>query len=118
MQIPPSGQGDRRRAYADRRAQEKALVRVFDINGETVTSIQHHCLIVRRTRDYLRLISDEPLPVGERVDITFDLAGADGGKTFSGIPRNLAVAYESSGFLVDVDLIHDRHAASWKRQFH
>ena len=118
MYWPPSKSDDKRRRHAEKRLQERALVRVFHISGETVTTFQHNCLIVDRSRDKLRLISEEPLPVGERVDITFNLHGDEGGRTFSGIPRNLALAYEGSGYLVDVELIRDRHAVAWNGQFH
>lgn len=117
MDTPSSDETGRWRRNAEKLARERALVRTFDIKGEEVTSTQHQCLIVERTRDALRLISDEPLPVGERVDITFDLGG-EGKLTCSGIPRNLAVAYESSGYLIDVDLVQDRRLAAWRRQFH
>lgn len=113
-----SSDDGRRRRHDDRHNQEKALVRVFDLSGGDITVVQYHCLIAERSRNTLKLISDEPLPVGERVDITVDLGGSTGSKTFSGIPRSLAVAYESSGFLVDVELIGDRHVAAWQRQFH
>jgi|GEM_PF-3855122 len=105
------------RRNAQELVQERALVRTFDIQGEDVNSVQHHCLIVERRPNRLRLISDTPLPVGERVDIIFDF-GSEGRLMCSGIPRNLAVAYESSGYLIDIDLIQDRKAALWRRQFH
>jgi hypothetical protein len=117
MDIPSSSNDGRWRRNAEKQAQERAVVRTFDIRGDEVTSVQHQCLIVERTRKTLRLISDEPLPVGERVDITFELRGY-GGLTCSGIPRNLAVAYETSGYLIDVDLVQDHRAAVWHQQFH
>ena len=119
MDMPSSSRkSSRRHSQTEKSVEERALVRVFEIDGENVSTRLHHCLIVGRTREALRLISQDALPVGERVDITFDLDSDSGSKTFSGIPRNLAVAYESSGFLVDVDLICDWQALRWKRQFH
>jgi len=119
MDTPSSSNDGRWRRNAEKLTREQALVRTFDIQGEEVTSTLYHCLIVERSRDTLRLISDDPLPVGERVDITVELSGEHGrGLTCSGIPRTLAVAYESSGYLIDVDLIADRRLAPWRRQFH
>ena len=100
------------------RVQEKALVRRFSIAGEVVATSQRECLIVDRSRDTLSLVSHEPLAVGERVDIVFDLDGPEGGKTISGIPRNLAAADGSSGYLVQIEIINDSKAAAWLRQFH
>lgn len=106
------------RRHSGKHRHEWALVQVYAISGETVSIVDYHCLIAERSRAGLRLICDEALPVGERVDITVDLGNSSGARTFSGIPRNLAVAYESSGYLVDVELIRDHRSAAWKHQFH
>lgn len=106
------------RRHTAKHRHEWAVVQVYAISGETVTAANYHCLIAERSRAGLRLICDEALPVGERIDITVDLGFSDGSRTFTGIPRNLAVAYESSGYLVDVELVPDHRVAAWRRQFH
>lgn len=118
MDMPSFDNDGRWRRNASKLTHDRVLVRTFDIQGEEVKSIQYHCLIIERRRDVLRLISDDPLPIGERVDITFELDRTSGTQTCSGIPRNLAVAYESSGYLIDVDIVQDRKSAAWRRQFH
>jgi len=117
MQTPPPGHDQRGHRYDERRGQRKAAVTVFDIDGETVSSVTHACLVVSRTRDYLRLVSEEPLPVGERVDITFDPSDAESSSTCAGVPRHLTTVQGSSGFLVDVELVSG-HAPPWKRRLH
>lgn len=106
------------RRHSGKHRHEWAVVQVYTITGETVTTVNYQCLIAERSRGGLRLICDEALPVGERIDITVDLGHSDGSRTFTGIPRNLAVAYESNGYLVDVELVCDHRAAAWRHQFH
>lgn len=113
-----SKKNERSRRHAAKHRHEWAVVQVYAISGDTVTSVNHHCLIAERSRAGLRLICEEALPVGERIDITVDLGFSDGSRTFTGIPRNLAVAYESSGYLVDVELVSDHRTAAWRHQFH
>lgn len=117
MQTPPSGRNARSRRYEERRDRERAVVTVFGIESETIISMDHTCFVVSRTRDCLRLVSEEPLPVGERVDITFGQDDRLDGETHAGIPRNLTTVRGSSGFLVDIELVPD-HALSWKRRSH
>lgn len=118
MYYPTSKSDDKRRRHAEKRDQQRVLIRVFDIKGDTVSTFQHQCLMVDCTRGALRVICNEPLPVGERVDIIFTPHSRIETCTVSGIPTNLAVAYEGSGFLVDIELIQDRHVVAWSRQFH
>lgn len=118
MKDAPSIKDENDSRHSAQHRQEWALVQVFAITGDRVTSVTYPCLIADRSPAGLRLICDEVLPVGEKIDITIDLGGSDGAKTFSGIPRNLAVAYESSGYLVDVELVRDHRSAAWRHQFH
>lgn len=118
MDRTTSKKEERKRRHPGKNRHEWALVQVFAISGDTVSALNYHCLIAERSRAGLRLISDEALPVGERIDITVDLGNSGGARTFTGIPRNLAVAYESSGYLVDVELVCDHRATAWIRQFH
>jgi len=108
----------KRQTHIEKRVQERAIVRRFDLSGESVVTCQHQCVIVGRSTNGLRLVSEEPLPIGERLDITFQLNGRDGPRTFSGIARGLTPLGWEPRYFVDIELILDRRAAVWRHQFH
>lgn len=100
------------------RREERAVIRTLNIDGEDVTVSKFYCTAVDISPNGLQIHSKKPFPMGEQLEIAINLGGNSQAHTLSGVTRWIAPSKDEPGYLLGVELINDRHAESWRHQFH
>ena len=98
--------------------EERAIIRTWDVRGEEAMVPKHYAMAMDFTQQGLQIYSSNPLPTGEVLDIDISLQGQAKPYTLKGVAREVTRSDDSSGYLISVDLVADKHHEGWRRQFH
>lgn len=96
---------------------ERALVTETGDADPDVYLVQHDCEIVDLSPLQLKLVTSDPIPVGQRLEIIVRLAGAYDACHVSGTVRAVASCCAGKKFLLAVDVASDALAEHWRNQF-
>ena len=100
------------------RMEERAIIRTWDFRGEEAMMSKHYAMAMDFTQQGLQIYSSNPLPAGEVMDIDIMLQGQARPYTLKGVARTVSRSDDAIGYVIDVDLVCDKHHESWRRQFH
>ena len=98
--------------------EERAIIRTWDVRGEEAMVSKHYAMAMDFTQQGLQIYSSNPLPTGEVLDIDISLQGQTRPYTLKGVARTVSRSDDAMGYVIDVDLVPDRHHENWRRQFH
>jgi len=107
-----------KRKFPRLRTEERAVIRMLNIDGEDVTVSKFYCTAVDISPNGLQIHTKKPFAMGEQVEIAINLDGVGHAHTLSGVTRWIAPHKDEPGYLLGIELINDRHAAGWRHQFH
>jgi len=98
--------------------EERAIIRTWNYRGEEAMVSKHYAMAMDFTQQGLQIYASSPLPMGEVLDIDISLQGQAKPYTLKGVAREVTRSDDSSGYLISVDLVADKHHEGWRRQFH
>jgi hypothetical protein len=107
-----------RRKTPSLQMEERAIIRTWDFRGEEAMVSKHYAMAMDFTQQGLQIYSSSPLPTGEVIDIDITLQGQARPYSLKGVARTVSRSDDSTGYVISVDLVSDKNAASWRRQFH
>lgn len=113
-----SKQDVEKRKFPRLRREERAVIRTLAIDGEDVTVSKFYCTAVDISPNGLQIHTKKPFGMGEQVEIAINLQGRGPEHLLSGVTRWIAPSKDEPGYLLGVELIDNRHAESWRHQFH
>lgn len=107
----------RRKSYS-LNPEERAIIRTWDLEQDAPTDSRHYTTTLDVSSTGLMLYSATLLPVGEVLHIDVSMQGRDAPYTVKGVAREAHRSDDAQGYVITVDLVSDKNAASWRRQFH
>jgi hypothetical protein len=107
-----------RRKTPSLQMEERAVIRTWDLRGEEAMVSKHYAMAMDFTQQGLQIYSSNPLPTGEVIDIDISLQGQSRPYTLKGVARTVSRSDDAAGYVISVDIVSDKNAASWRRQFH
>src|SRR5579885_925948 len=107
-----------RRKTPSLQMEERAIIRTWDMRGEEATMSKHYAMAMDFTQQGLQIYSSNPLPTGEVIDIDISLQGQSRPYTLKGVARTVCRSDDAMGYIINVDLVTDKHHENWRRQFH
>lgn len=107
-----------RRNLPDLHTEERAIISTADVHGEGPMAQKCYGIALSLTAGALHVLSDEPLPMGELLEISISLRGQDISHNLKGVARSVSVCDHQPGYIVGIEIVADNHATRWRRQFH
>ena len=98
--------------------EERAIIRTLIVHGDEATVSKHYATALDLSSQGLQIYSITLFPVGEVLEIDIDLQGHGRAHTLKGVARSVTRSDDAAGYVIDVDLVADNNAATWRKQFH
>jgi hypothetical protein len=98
--------------------EERAIISTADVHGEDSAAQKCYGIALSLTAGALHILADEPVPMGELLEICISLQGQDIPHNLKGVARTISACDHQPGYVVGIDIVPDNHAAHWQRQFH
>ena len=98
--------------------EERAIISIMDVHTEAPAS-KCYGIALGLTSEGLHILADEPIPMGEMLDISISLQGQGPAHNLKGVARSVSACDHQPGYIVGIDIVPDNQAARlWQRQFH
>lgn len=97
---------------------EHVLVRVPHLFSGEITTTEHNCIARDLSPGGLRLISKDPIPVGERLEVVVKLEGHGNVHNLAGITRWMSPCTGEQGYTYGIELVDEKPLRYWRQQFH
>lgn len=107
-----------RRNLPDLRMEERAIISTTDVHGEGSMASKYYGIALSLSSGALHVLADDPLPMGELLDISISLQGQDIRHNLKGFARSVAACDHQPGYIMGIEIMPDNHADRWRRQFH
>jgi hypothetical protein len=98
--------------------EERAIIRTWDLRGGEAMMSKHYAMALDFTQQGLQIYSSNPLPMGEVLEIDISLQGQARPYTLKGVARTVSRSDDAMGYVINVELVSDKHHEGWRRQFH
>ena len=107
-----------RRNLPSLHTEERAIISTADVHGEGSMASKCYGIALSLSSGALHILADEPVPMGELLDISISLQGQDISHSLKGFARSISACDHQPGYIVDIEIVADNHASRWRRQFH
>ena len=98
--------------------EERAIISTMDAHNEAV-ALKCYGIALGLSSEGLHVLTDEPLPTGELLEISISLQGQDLCHNLKGVARSVSTCDHQPGYIVGIEIVPDNQAAKlWRRQFH
>lgn len=98
--------------------EELAIIAPVDMHGEPVVEAKIYAKVSDIGLHGMYVRSDNPVALGEVLDISLSLQGQDGAHNLKGIARTVAACDHDSCYVVGIELLPEDQPANWRHQFH
>ncbi len=107
-----------RRNLPSLHTEERAIISTMDSYGEGSIASKCYGKALSLSAGALHILADEPVPMGELLEISINLQGQDLSHSLKGVARTVTACDHQSGYIVGIEIVPDNHATRWQRQFH
>ncbi|HEV2321609.1 MAG TPA: hypothetical protein VGT42_04535 [Gammaproteobacteria bacterium] len=107
-----------RRTLPSLQTEELAIIAPVDIHGEPVMEAKIYAKVADVSPRSMHIRSDNPVALGEVLDISLSLQGQDGAHNLKGIARTVSPCDNDSCYVVGIELLPEDQPARWRQQFH
>jgi hypothetical protein len=107
-----------RRNLPSLHTEERAIISTMDSYGEGTAASKCYGKALSLSAGALHILADDPVPMGELLEISISLQGQDLSHSLKGVARTVTACDHQPGYVVGIEIVPDNHAARWQRQFH